>query len=307
MPRILILTANSKTTPLELAREVHDIRASLGEHSNFSIHHEHEVQGRDFINLLTKQRADILHFAGHGGDEQSIALRSGEEHEAPLAPKELASILHWLPVRPRLVVLNACSTSELCTAVKPYVGAVVGTSGRIGDLAAQQFSKNFYTTLGASQSVAAAFELAKLSVNLAGYEGDMLELKYAENLDPEKLIFYATPEIMACFNTKGGKPEITKENYELTLWLRGVDENIESVTFQACHDFKEPFWEVLRSTSPTFESDFSTYLNVILRAVAWSKERGIGTESSLVSALERHYGEKPSAVIKKAIDDLRTI
>jgi hypothetical protein len=305
MPRILILTANSKTTPLQLASEVQDIRSAVGEHSNFTVRHENEVHGSDFIPLLIKEQPDILHFAGHGGGEQTtISLKSGDKNDVPLSSKDFASILHRLKVRPKLLVLNACSTAEFSNVVRSYVGAFVGASGKIGDAAAQNFSRNFYTNLANSQSVSAAFELAKISANLAGYEGDMLELKSPENSDPEKLIFYGQPELMASFFlSNDGKPTLEKDKtFRLKLWLRGVDQNIESVTYQACHEsFKYQYWDILRATSPSFETNFFCHGELIIRAVAWSKDRGTGIESSLLSALERHYGEAPPASIAEMI------
>jgi hypothetical protein len=329
MPRILILTANSKVTPLRLATEVQTIRNALGEHSDFSITHESEVQGGDFVGLLIQQKPDILHFAGHGGRDDTITLRGGDDGEAPLTAEHLNTILRHIPEKPKLIVLNACHTSKFAEAIEPYVSVFVGSNGRIGDKAALHFSKVFYTNLACSLPISAAFELAKVSVHLAGHHSHLLELLPAKEVDPINVIFYGRPELMAGFSlADAGDPitlkgQTTKEkpniqqysapqeqhpHYKLELWLRGVDRDIESVTYQVCHkDFQgeNGFWEVSRATNAQFYTDLETYGDVTIRAVAWSKERGMGVECSLVTALERNYGKTPPKPIEKAINTLK--
>jgi hypothetical protein len=198
MPNLLVLTANSKTNPLLLLAEVQEIRSALGEYSNFSVQHVNEVQSRDFVDVLLKHRPDILHFAGHGGSEQRIMLRS-DEGEAPLSSHDLGVILQRLPQAPQLLVLNACFTADFSKALVPHVLAVVGAEGSIGDDAARLFARTFYSVLSESQPVGAAFDLAKITVNLAGYDGAKIDLKFPPSSDPEKLIFYARPDLMASF------------------------------------------------------------------------------------------------------------
>src|SRR5262249_26805690 len=226
MPRILILTANSKITPLQLAGEVQIIRGALGEHSNFITLHENEIQGRGFICLLIRHKPDILHFAGHGGKEETITLRGGDGGEgAPLSADHFGSILRHIPDVPKLIVLNACSTSAFAEAIEPFVSVVVGTNAKIGDKAALHFSKDFYTNIANSLPISAAFELAKISLELAGYRSDLLELKHGKEIYPANLIFYGRPELMASFKLTAGKPNFEGGTFKMMLWLRGADQD----------------------------------------------------------------------------------
>jgi hypothetical protein len=60
MPKILVVTANSKTTPLQLSAELRGIRDALGEASNFRITHESEIRAQDLIRRLVDEQPDIF-------------------------------------------------------------------------------------------------------------------------------------------------------------------------------------------------------------------------------------------------------
>jgi CHAT domain-containing protein len=305
MPKVLVLTANRKTTPLRLGGEVQEIRSAFGEHSNFVIHHEAEVQAASFIHLLRSQEPDILHFAGHGDSNQTVKLKSGVDNEAELTASDFAAILKELPHPPKVVILNACHSAKFSSVIAPYVKAVIGSNGEIGDAAAVHFSKEFYGGLAKSQSIAASFALASASVGLAGYDAgsDMLQLIQSGGA-AESIVFYAVPELMASFALEKGTPCKDKHgDYELILWLRGVDATIDTVTYQACHmSYTHPFLEVTRSTSQCFQTDdYVADGEVTFRITAWSRDRGVGVSSTLSSALRRHYGASPRPAIRKAI------
>jgi hypothetical protein len=308
MPRILVLTANGKTTPLQLAAELRNIRESLGEGSNFTVLHQSEARAEDLIRRLVSERPDILHFAGHGmgGLDQAISLVGDSGHEVVLTKKDLTTIFKNIPTRPRLVVLNACSSAEVSGELKNWVGVVIGANGRIGDDAARRFAARLYAGLGQSCSVNAAFELARIELKVNGYDSNQLVIDYLPANTPQKLVFYARPEMMARFElSKRGTPKVTDGTYSLHLWMRGVDQTVDCVTFQICHDSfkrKDRFWEVNRAESNTFwTDDFRTYGDVTVRATAWSRDRGVGTVTSISSALRRHYGQHPKAHIAEAM------
>ena len=309
MAHVLVLTANSRTTPLYLSAEVQEIRSALGEYTNFSVQHVNEVQSGDFVRLLLDHRPDILHFAGHGGSDQKILLK-GRDGEAPLSSQNFAEILKQLPSAPRLLVLNACFTADFAKDLEPYVSAIVGAHGRIGDEAARFFAKTFYSVLSRSESVTRAFALAKVAAQTDGYDASMLQLMHSKASKADGLVFYARPELMASFRfDENGELSKKRTMYRMELWLRGVAQSTDSVTYQISHDLFEKknqsFWEINRSESSKFTTDdFSSYGDVTIRAVVWSKDRGLGIELSLLDALKRHYGDSPSPKVRRALDDI---
>jgi hypothetical protein len=308
MPKILVVTANSKTTPLQLSAELRGIRDSLGEASNFRITHEAEIRAQDLIRRLLDEQPDILHFAGHGvgGSEQALSVLADNGQTAVLTKLDLAAIMESIPVKPRLIVLNACFSAELADELVQWTEAVIGADGAIGDDPARSFAVSLYRALGKSCSVHAAFTLAKTELKVSGYDSDCLSLRPLSGVDLGDLIFYGHPELMASFViNKSGVPEVSKRHYHIYLWLRGTDQSADTATFQICHDsfkLKDRNWEVARSESVSFlTDDFWTSGDVMVRAVAWSRGGGTGIETSVATALKRHYGAKIKPDILKAI------
>jgi hypothetical protein len=308
MPKVLVLTANSEIDALALSQEVEGIRAAFLQSANFDLQHFSEVQAQKFVNLLMEQRADILHFAGHGRANRGIALRSGGQ-DAPLSAERFAQILKCLETRPRLIFLNACHTEDFAAALKSIVDVVLGARREIRDDAAREFAGTFYRGLASGVSVAASFELGRSHLELSGHDGTMLMLQERDGVDADRLRYFGHPELMASFVDDDGEL-VQKRNgeYNFWIWLRGVEERTDSVTYQVCHDdFKEPYWEIRRSESQNFTtSDFWSFGDVTIRATAWTRHRGIGTESTLAAALRRHYGEKPQKEIAKVIADVES-
>jgi hypothetical protein len=217
--------------------------------------------------------------------------------------------LSRLPTPPKLLVFNAWFTFDFAKIIKPYVDAVVGADGRIGDQSGNTFCQNLLYCFRAVPICWRCIFFGEEAVNIAGYEDSKVELDHREGSDPEKLIFYARPELMAAFElTEEGNPKKVGGDYQIELRLRGVAFTIDTVTYQVCHpSFKEKdrFWEIAGATSPEFATDdFSSYGDVTIRAVAWFRDRGIGIESTLLTALNRYYGDSPSAEIGNAIGDI---
>jgi hypothetical protein len=307
MPKVLVITANHKGD-LELAAELRDIREALGEHSNFTIVHRSEFRFGDVTGCLLAEQPDVLHFAGHGlgGSEQTIILVGDKGHEIHLTRSDLATILGHLSTKPRLLFLNACFSSELGEELKSSVDVVIGAEGKIRDDVARKFARSFYGGLTHSCSIKAAFELAQTESKMAGEDPDQVVINHLPGSDPGELIFHAWPELMAKFVlTRKGIPEIERDHYSIHLWLRGADQNVDSVSYQINHDSYQPkdrYWEINRSESTCFlTDDYTATGDVALRATVWSRDRGVGTQTTLSEALIRYYGDEPDAAIAEAI------
>jgi hypothetical protein len=308
MPRILVITANSRTTPLQLSEEVRGIQEALGEQTYFRVTEVHEGRAQDLIKKLLDEKPEILHFAGHGqgGAAPSLTLKGDEGQDVPLTQKWLCSILDNIPVRPQLLVLNACFSASLAAELKKRVGVIIGAEGKIEDGAARRFARNLYAALGESSPVRNAFELARAAFATSGYDPEQLKIDHLPGTDPSAIVFRGRPELMAEFvlGSDDG-PLKARGEYRICLWLRGVDQMADSVTFQVCHDSFDPpynFWEVTRSESSTFlTDDFRSSGDVTIRATVWSRDRGVGIEGTLGEALRRKYGDKAGPAVRRAI------
>ncbi|MDM3846647.1 MAG: hypothetical protein PT119_08310 [Aphanizomenon gracile PMC627.10] len=83
MKRILILTANpTNTKPLRVSEEVREIKSAWERSLNgeqFTIIVEEAVRPQELRRTLLGHKPDILHFSGHGGGEQGLALMADNE------------------------------------------------------------------------------------------------------------------------------------------------------------------------------------------------------------------------------------
>lgn len=311
MPLVSIVTANSEAEPLRLAEEVRDIGEALGYGTNFNIVHEPEIAASDLIDHLLRHRPDIVHFAGHGADagDNVLSVRKPGGGRSVLTSGNLRKLFENIPHQPKLVVLNACYSDEVGKALAEVVPVVIGMGGAIPDSVARRFTRRFYEAIGHSCSVHQAVELTKCEFAASDLADDLIRVQ-ARGDEVRAIRFYAHPELMAKFVLdEMGRPKCHKENFAIDLWLRGVDQNIESVSFEICHDsfaLKERFWQISRSESTTFWTDgIRARGDFNIRATAWATGRGIGVESSVSNALRRHY-EQPEKRIARAIQQLES-
>ena len=92
MKKILILTANpTNTKPLRVSEEVREIKSAWERSLNreqFEISIGEAVRPQEFRRTLLDHKPDIVHFSGHGGGEQGLALMAdnGEAFLVKVAP-----------------------------------------------------------------------------------------------------------------------------------------------------------------------------------------------------------------------------
>lgn len=188
------------------------IRLSLDEESRQIEQKIALAQARDrFVikKLLNARRNDlqqelqnfnphIVHFSGHGGDEGQLyfLLEDGKPHPVKVsAIKRLFTALKDDPIVPcalRLVVLNACYSEALATAVVGNIDCAIGMSREIGDEAAVAFSAAFYSTIAGKRPVKTAFDFGLAAVDSFDLgdldEADAFKLFTREGVDAKTLV-----------------------------------------------------------------------------------------------------------------------
>jgi AAA-like domain/CHAT domain len=165
MKKILILTANPiNAKPLRLSEEVREIKSAWErslKREQFTIIVEEAVRPQEFRRTLLDHKPDIVHFSGHGGGEQGLALMADNGEAFLITVASLAKLFKALQEIFFIdcVFLNACYSDVQAEGIYPYVNYVVGMNQKIGDEAAKQFAIGFYDTLFAGQSIKSAFDL----------------------------------------------------------------------------------------------------------------------------------------------------
>lgn len=172
MKKILILTANPKNTDrLRLDEEVREIQAALDQSKNrdqFEIMTRWAVRVDDLQPILLDHTPDIVHFSGHGGGSQGLALENELGQMQLVSSTALAGLFQLFKANVTCVFLNACYSEEQATAIHQHINCVVGMNQAIGDRAAIKFAKGFYRALSTGRSYQDAFDFGCNAIDLQG-------------------------------------------------------------------------------------------------------------------------------------------
>ena len=153
------------------------------------------VRPSDLLQALNETQPNIVHFSGHGS-ENGIALHN-PDGSTKLVPSELiASTLATVSESLQLVVFNSCFSESQAKAVTDHVPIAVGMSAPIGDLAAEIFAGQFYSSLGFGRSVKKAFDQAIQQLRLEGVrEAHIPQLIARGGVDPDEIILVRPPSL----------------------------------------------------------------------------------------------------------------
>lgn len=182
--KILILAANPKDMqPLRLAQEVRDIEEGLErsqKRDQFVIVKKSAVRSRDFRRALMEVKPQIVHFCGHGLQQEGIALEDEIGKSQLVSAKALSGLFALFADQVKCVVLNACFSEEQAEAIRHHIDYVVGMKQAIGDQAAIEFAVAFYDALAAEDNVLEspervefAYRLGCNAIDMAGVSGSL--------------------------------------------------------------------------------------------------------------------------------------
>jgi hypothetical protein len=147
------------------------------------------VRADDFLQYLNEVRPHIFHFSGHGNGAGEIIVVGKDGIPHPVRKPALLSLFRTLKDDLRVVLLNACHSLALATAVTQVVDCAIGMSTKIGDNAAITFAASFYRALGFGYAVQNAFDQGKTALLLENIpEEHTPQLVVREGVDPTKVI-----------------------------------------------------------------------------------------------------------------------
>ena len=192
--KLLVLAANPQdTSGLRLDEEVRSIQRSIQlskDRDHFQIISEWAVRTEDLIQALMTHQPHIVHFVGHGTEEQGLILDDGRGRSQRVPTRALARLFQQVS-SVECVLLNACYSDTQAKAICQFVSCVIGMNQPIGDPAAVCFSSGFYTALGHSSSYEVAYEMGRTAIDLEGLaevETPVLRLRSGKVIDERRLI-----------------------------------------------------------------------------------------------------------------------
>jgi CHAT domain-containing protein len=159
----------------------------------------------DVMFHLNELQPTVIHFSGHGGGSADVYipgappqlqptgcdLRAGaragirfeDDKRQPqyVTPHALTQMIKSAAPSARLVVLNACFSSEMAVQLCSAVQCVVGMRGTIGDAAARSFAVGFYRALGFRRSIGNAVAQAVATLMAKQYTEEHLPICCTRN------------------------------------------------------------------------------------------------------------------------------
>lgn len=170
--KILILTANpSNTDRLRLDQEVREIEAELlraKSRDAFELISKWAVRVDDLARALLDHNPQIIHFSGHGGGEDGLALEDDTGKLQLVKTEALTRLFKLARNTVKCVLLNACYSQVQATSIHQHIDCVIGMNTAIGDKAAIQFASKFYQALAAGRSFQYAYDFACTILDLSG-------------------------------------------------------------------------------------------------------------------------------------------
>jgi hypothetical protein len=166
--KILFLAANPVNTPqLRLEQELRDVKSALRRsryRDQFDLQAVSAARIDDMRQAMLDTEPQILHFSGHG-EGGAIYLEDKDGNARPIGATAFANFLTNFP-SVQCVVLNACYSEELGSAINTTVPFVVGMETAVEDEAAISFAVAFYDVLGSGGNYERAFRLAANALEL---------------------------------------------------------------------------------------------------------------------------------------------
>ena len=193
----------------------HSRQAGPGERERIELIAVPATRPGDLLDSLNEYKPAIVQFSGHGikggnvdaaGPQSGVAGNRdfispaglGEGHivlvgedglPRPVSKTGLVSLFRLRHDIVKIVVLNACYTRGQAEAIAEHVDCVIGTDQGIKDEAVRVFAARFYRSLAEGNSVATAFEEARIELELQGFEDQAAipRLFHRKDVDPARV------------------------------------------------------------------------------------------------------------------------
>jgi hypothetical protein len=186
--RVLFLAANPVTTGrLRIDQEAREIEEKLqrsGERDKIELITQWAVRFEDLQRCLLEFKPHIVHFSGHGTNENELIVEDRAGAPRVLEQETLLELFDALRNNIRVVILNACYSAVQATAITGVIDCAIGMTNKIGDQAAIAFAASFYQALAYGETIATAHRLGNLALKREAKQKDAeAVLVKAEGID----------------------------------------------------------------------------------------------------------------------------
>ena len=185
--KILILSANPKgTDQLRLDQEIREIQESLQKaknRDNFEILIKTAVPTRDIQQIMLYNRPQIVHFSGHGAGTQGLIFEDITGRPKPITTEALATLFGLCASYVECVVLNACYSVVQAQGIANHIRYVVAMRQEVGDEAAIEYSRGFYSAIASDEPYDIAHEYGRNAIQIEGLGEEMTPIIKKKDMD----------------------------------------------------------------------------------------------------------------------------
>ena len=191
--KVLFFAANPRDQEqLRLDEEVRDITQQIRlskYRDSVELHSRWAVRTQDLLQALNEQKPRVVHFSGHGSDEDELVFLNEDGSSKFVTEEAMAVSIATVADHVRVVFFNTCYSRAQAQAAAQYVDVAIGMNDSIEDVAARVFSAQFYSAVGFGYSVQRAFEQAKARLMLEDIpEENTPELFVREGLSADEVV-----------------------------------------------------------------------------------------------------------------------
>lgn len=168
--KILFLASNPKDSGhlrLEDESKLIDeaIQRSTAE-GEYRFYNKGAVTVNDLRRAMVEIKPDLIHFSGHGSDEDTLYFEDDEGYTKEVSSDDLGLFFGSFKDKPECVILNACYSLRQANGIKQSISIVIGMSSAIPNDSAKIFTQHFYESLCKKCAIEEAFAIAKAALNL---------------------------------------------------------------------------------------------------------------------------------------------
>jgi hypothetical protein len=147
------------------------------------------LQTMDLLQALNDYDPTIVHFSGHGSNNDEIAFQTQDGKTKLVTKEAIVQTMMASSDNIRLVFFNTCYSRNQAESISEFVEATIGMNTSIGDEAARIFSSQFYSSISFGHSVSKAFQQAKALLMMEGIkEENTPELFIKSGLNANEII-----------------------------------------------------------------------------------------------------------------------
>jgi len=148
------------------------------------------TQTTDILQGINEVNPDIIHFSGHGTDNNEMVLQNSDGSPKIVSKEAISYVISTVSDKVKLVFFNSCFSSGQAEAVTKCIDSAIGMVNPMGDRAACVFATQFYSSLVFGHSLEKAFAQAIGMLMLEGIgEENTPRLYLREGLNASNIMF----------------------------------------------------------------------------------------------------------------------